>query len=165
MKILQRKKVNILLALTIIGALISQSFNIQQPKPKKLTNIKVFPSTATFDEVDHAMDEFKVELGVKCNYCHAPEKDNPRKMDMASDANPIKSVAREMIRMTNEMNQKYIATIKHTESDSTKIQLITCNTCHRGVPKPFGKPLPAPSPLPSGQWQNQGFKPNGVVGK
>ena len=63
-----RKKINLLLALTVAGALISQSFNIQQPKPKKLTNIKVFPSTATFDEVDHAMDQFKVDLGVKCNY-------------------------------------------------------------------------------------------------
>jgi hypothetical protein len=160
-----RKKINLLLCLTIVGALISQSFNIQQPKPKKLTNIKVFPATATFDEVDHAMDQFKVDLGVKCNFCHAPEKDNPRKMDMASDANPVKSIARDMIRMTNEMNQKYIATIKHTESDSAKIQLITCNTCHRGVPKPFGKPLPAGPPPPPGEWPNQGPKPNGVVGK
>lgn len=158
-----RKKLNILLGLTVAGALIVQSFNIQQPEPKKLKNIKVFPSTATYKEVDHAMDQYKVDLGVKCNYCHAPEKDNPRKMDMPSDANPMKEVAREMIRMTNEMNQKYIATIKHTESDSTKIQLITCNTCHRGVPKPFGKPLP---PSPS-QWPNQGPgpKPNGIVGK
>ena len=160
-----RKKIKLLLALTIVGALVSQTFNIQQPTPKKLTNIKVFPATATFDEVDHAMDQFKVDLGVKCNYCHAPEKDNPRKMDMPSDANPVKSIARDMIRMTNEMNQKYIATIKHTESDSTKIQLITCNTCHRGAPKPFAKPLPAPPPPPPGQWPNQAPKPNGVVGK
>ena len=164
-----RKKLNILLGLTIAGALIAQSFNIQQPKPKKLVNIKVFPATATYEQVDHAMDHYKVDLGVKCNYCHAPEKDNPRKMDMPSDANPMKEVAREMMRMTNEMNQKYISAIKHPESDSTKIQMITCNTCHRGVPKPFGKPLPAPPPPPPGQWPNQGAnqgpKPNGTVGK
>lgn len=160
-----RKKINILLGLTIAGALITQSFNIQQPEPKKLKNIKVFPATATYREVDHAMDQFKVDLGVKCNYCHAPEKDNPRKMDMPSDENPVKNIARDMIRMTNEMNQKYLATIKHAESDSSKIQLITCNTCHRGAPKPFGKPLPAP-PAP-GQWPNQAQapKPNGTVGK
>jgi hypothetical protein len=160
-----RKKINILLALTVVGALLAQSFNSQQPKPKKLTNIKVFPTTATFDQVDHAMDQYKVDLGVKCNYCHAPEKDNPRKLEMASDANPMKDVARGMMRMTNEMNQKYISTIKHPESDSAKIQMITCNTCHRGVPKPFGKSLPAPPPPPPGQGPNQGPKPNGTVGK
>ena len=160
-----RKKINLLLALTVAGALISQSFNIQQPKPKKLTNIKVFPSTATFDEIDHAMDQFKVDLVVKCNYCHAPEKDNPRKMDMASDANPNKDIARDMIRMTEEMNKKYIATIKHTESDTSKLQLVTCNTCHRGAPKPFAKPLPAPPPPPPGQGPGQWPKPNGTSGK
>ena len=143
-----RKKLNYLLVITIAGALITQSFNVQQQPVKKLKNIKVFPATATYQEVDHAMDQFKVDLGVKCNYCHAPEKDNPRKMDMPSDDNPKKDIAREMIRMTDEMNKKYISSIKHTESDTAKIQVVTCNTCHRGAPKPFGKPLPAPPPPP-----------------
>lgn len=145
-----RKKLNFLLAITIAGALITQSFNVQQQQPKKLKNIKVFPATATFQEVDHAMDQFKVDLGVKCNYCHAPEKDNPRKMDMSSDDNPKKDIARNMIRMTEELNKKYISTINHAESDTAKIQQVTCNTCHRGAPKPFGKPLPAPPPPAQG---------------
>ena len=143
-----RKKLNLLLGITIAGAFIAQSFSIQQQQQKKLQNIKVFPATATYEQVDHAMDQYKVDLGVKCNYCHAPEKDNPRKMDMPSDANPKKDIARDMIRMTDEMNKKYIATIKHTESDTTKIQLVTCNTCHRGVAKPFGKPAAAPQQAP-----------------
>ncbi len=154
-----RKKGKFLLGITIVGALMAQSFNIQQQQPKKLKNIKVFPATATYEQVDNAMDDFKADLGVKCNYCHAPEKDNPRKMDMPSDANPKKDIARDMMRMTDEMNKKYIASIKHTEQDTAKIQLVTCNTCHRGVPKPFGKPMPAfgpppgqgPKPAPSGR--------------
>lgn len=150
-----RKKLNLLLGITIVGALMIQSFNVQQQQPKKLKNIKVFPATATYEEVDNAMDQFKVDLGVKCNYCHAPEKDNPRRNDLPSDANPKKDIARDMMRMTDEMNKKYIATIKHTEQDTAKIQLVTCNTCHRGVAKPFGKPvLPAPPPA-------QGAKPAG----
>ena len=128
-----RKKGYLLLGIMIVGALMIQSFNIQQQQPKKLKNIKVFPATATYQEVDHAMDQYKVDLGVKCNYCHAPDKENPRKNDM---------------RMTNEMNAKYIATLKHTDQDTSKIQLITCNTCHRGVPKPFGKPVVATPPPP-----------------
>lgn len=55
---------------------------------------------------------------------------------MASDENPLKEVSRQMMRMTEEMNKKYIATMPH--SDTSKVQLITCNTCHRGAPKPFG---------------------------
>lgn len=144
MKFLNRKKTHLLLILTIGTALLVQSFSYHQPQPKKLKNIKVFPVTATFQEVDHAMDQYKVDLGVKCNYCHAPEKDNPRKMDMASDANPVKEIARDMIRMTDEMNKKYIANIKHVQGDTSNIQLVTCNTCHRGVPKPFGKAIQAP---------------------
>ena len=56
------------------------------------------------------MDQFKVDLGVKCNYCHAPSKENPKKLDMASDANPKKDISRDMMRMTAEMNKKYIVT-------------------------------------------------------
>lgn len=106
-----------------------------QPQPKKLKNIKVFPSTATYREVDEAMDQFKVDLGVKCVYCHAPSKENNRKLDMASDDNPKKEITRNMMRMTEEMNKKYMSTIPH--NDTTKIQLVTCNTCHRGAAKPF----------------------------
>ncbi len=120
-------------------AIITISFKPIQPEPKKLKNIKVFPATATYREVDHAMDQFKVDLGVKCNYCHAPSKENPKKLDMASDANPKKDISRDMMRMTAEMNKKYIATIPHV--DSIKVQLITCNTCHRGSAKPFGNVL------------------------
>jgi len=132
-----------------MGTLVTQSFNVQQQQPKKLKNIKVFPASATYDQVDHAMDQFKVDLGVKCNYCHAQEKDNPRKNDLPSDDNPKKDIARQMMRMTDEMNKKYIATIKHTEQDTAMIQLVTCNTCHRGVPKPFGKLVAAPAPPPA----------------
>jgi hypothetical protein len=144
-----KKKLNFILCLTIMGTLVTQSFNVQQQQPKKLKNIKVFPASFTYEQVDHAMDEFKVDLGVKCNYCHAPEKDNPRKNDFPSDDNPKKDIARQMMRMTDEMNKKYMATIRHTEQDTAMIQLVTCNTCHRGVPKPFGKPLVAPAPLPA----------------
>ncbi|MDE3251701.1 MAG: c-type cytochrome [Bacteroidota bacterium] len=147
-----RKKMVLLLGATIVTALMTQSFNYtQQQQERKLQNIKVFPSTMTYREVDHAMDQFKAALGVKCNFCHAPDKDNPRRMDMPSDANPMKNVAREMLRMTMEMNEKYMASIKHPESDTTQIQHITCNTCHRGATKPFGQPLVAPGPGGGGQ--------------
>lgn len=130
-----KKKLFLVGSFTIAVAVLNFSFKPIQPEPKKLKNIKVFPATATYREVDHAMDQFKVDLGVKCNYCHASSKENPKKLDMASDENPKKDITREMMRMTAEMNKKYIAAIPH--ADSIKVQLITCNTCHRGATKPF----------------------------
>lgn len=148
------KKIVILSSLIIVGTTTILSFKErEQPQPKKLKNLKVFPATATYQQVDHAMDQFKVDLGVRCNYCHAPSKENPKKMDMASDENPLKEVSRQMMRMTEEMNKKYIATIPH--SDTTKVQLVTCNTCHRGAPKPFGTAPAIPQrPQKEGGQQN-----------
>ncbi len=148
-----RKKTIVVTAITLIVAITVFSFKPAQQEPKKLKNIKVFPATATFKEVDEAMDQLKIDLGVRCDYCHAHAKDNPRKMDMTSDENPKKDISRDMMRMTMEMNQKYMASIPH--ADTVKVQMITCNTCHRGAPKPFAKtpvmpapPKGTPPPLP-----------------
>ena len=99
-------------------------------------NLKVYPKDTKYDSLDHLMDYYKVALNVKCGYCHARSETNPKKLDMASDANPIKDVTRKMILMTNEMNEKYIHTINHPSTDSTAVQVVTCNTCHRGKVKP-----------------------------
>jgi hypothetical protein len=119
--------------LLVVGvAFLSQSFKAMPPDPE-LKNIKAFPSTMTYRQVDHEMDVFKVALGVKCNYCHVQTPPGtPR--DLASDANPKKEIARAMIRMTRDMNEKYMSTIAH--ADTASIQSITCNTCHRGAAKP-----------------------------
>ena len=141
MHFFKKKKFMLMTALTAVVALMVISFKPVDQQPKTLKNIKVFPASFTYEQVDHAMDQFKVDLGVKCGYCHAPSKDNPRKMDMASDENPRKNIARDMMRMTEELNKKYISLIPH--SDSVKVQMVTCNTCHRGAGKPFGAILPA----------------------
>jgi cytochrome c5 len=122
-------------AIVLTVAILSQSFKTASQRPeKKLKNIKAFPSSMTYEQVDHEMDKFKAALNVKCNYCHAQTKESAPKLDMASDDNPKKEIARSMIRMTMDMNQKYMSTIPH--SDTTNIQQITCNTCHRGQTKP-----------------------------
>ncbi len=52
-----------------------------------------------------------------CNYCHNPE-------NMASDEKYTKIVARQMIRMTQDINAKYANHVQGTG--------VTCWTCHRG---------------------------------
>ncbi len=92
-------------------------------------NLKVLPKNISHDSLEYLMRFYNVSLKVKCGYCHA-------KGSKESDVNPLKDVTRKMILMTDEMNAKYLKTIVHQPSDSTALQLVTCNTCHRGEAKP-----------------------------
>jgi len=84
------------------------------------------------------MDGFKEALGVKCNFCHAPEADSSsHHLDFASDAKPEKNIARHMMKMTAKINKKYFSFNKD-ESGNT-VPAISCITCHRGNPHPGDK--------------------------
>jgi hypothetical protein len=102
-----------------------------EPKTFKSKNLKVLPKNISYEELDSVMDSFKDALGVKCGHCHVPQKDNPRKMDFASDAKPEKEMARKMMRMTSRINRKYFS-----PSDGEAMIQVQCQTCHRGNAKP-----------------------------
>jgi predicted metal-binding protein len=68
----------------------------------------------TVKEIQVIMKTFTIGLGVKCSYCHAK--------DYASDEKAEKKTAREMIRMLDEMNEKYSMLEKKG----------TCYMCHHG---------------------------------
>lgn len=126
----------ILYTITLLGLIIiisSATMPGQQDEPKafKAQNLKVLPKNITHDELDSVMDGFKEALGVKCNHCHAARKDNPRKLDFASDEKPEKEMARRMLKMTAAINKKYF---RHSEGKA--MVQIQCKTCHRGKQKP-----------------------------
>lgn len=108
---------------------------IAASKPPKSThkNLKVLPKNISHDDLDKIMDEWKVALGVRCNFCHAPRKDDPKKMDFASDEKPEKEIARDMVRMTAKLNKKYF---HYKQSDSSSVAPVTCMTCHHGKEHP-----------------------------
>ena len=146
----QIKKTLLFGLLICLIALGVQSFKKQdhQQEPK-FKNLKVLPADISREKLDEIMDNFKVALGVKCGYCHAPSKDNPRKMDMASDDNPKKDIARDMMRMSMEINQKFFA-----DSVKAGIYKVSCATCHHGKAEPDISDLKkdahqAPPPPPS----------------
>lgn len=119
----------------LLGTVVMLSAFMPQQEPKqepKATNLKVLPKNISHDDLDKVMDGFKLALGVKCNYCHAPRKDNPKKLDFASDENPKKEVARDMMRMTNKINKKYF----HEKDKEGKLTNISCASCHNGKEEP-----------------------------
>jgi tetratricopeptide (TPR) repeat protein len=102
--------------------------------PDSLVNLKVLPRTMTPREVVDVMRGFTRALGVRCSTCHLGEEGQPlTSYDFVSDDRRGKVVAREMIRMTQAINEQTIARLP--ERPDTSVQ-VTCATCHRGVSRP-----------------------------
>jgi len=122
------------------------------PPPRALpapTNLKVLSKDLTGAQVQEIMEQWESALGVQCNSCHAEDRENtdpddrPR-LNYADDSKSMKSVARTMVKMTEEINSAYVAKI-----DSSGLP-VTCGTCHRGHlgPEPFVGPSERRSATP-----------------
>jgi hypothetical protein len=97
-------------------------------------NLQVLPPDISTKALNRIMvDEFQDDLGVTCNFCHAENKDT-KKPDYASDEKPEKEIARAMMRMTLNINEKYFEVKNPMIGDSTLA--ISCTTCHHGQPHP-----------------------------
>ena len=60
-------------------------------------------------------------------------KDNPRKIDYASDEKSEKNITREMFRMTGRINKKFFDYKKTAENP---VPPVGCVTCHNGKAHP-----------------------------
>lgn len=96
----------------------------QNANPVNLKVLKV----NTADDVNQIMRAFTAGLGVECSYCHAPNS-------YASDDNPKKEVARQMIRLTKGISMNFNDGKMH----------VSCYTCHRGQTKPATAPDSRPA--------------------
>jgi hypothetical protein len=101
-------------------------------------------------DMPRVMSRFNTALGVQCTYCHVAN-------DFASDANPKKDVARNMLRMMQLVADKFpdsgndFRNSRYLPFPEGK-QYVTCFTCHQGAavptsaaPDPKG-PARAPEP-------------------
>ncbi len=92
----------------------------QKRAPQAPKNLQVL----TVDDLRSGiMRKFAAALGGNCQTCHVPG-------DNASDENPHKVIARQMILMTREINAKFPDGKDH----------VTCYTCHRGQHEPAMEP-------------------------
>jgi len=124
--------ISLMRTLAILAMLVAPVGAQDAPKqdaPKKApppnpTNLKVL-KVATGAEVGQIMRTFTAGLGVQCIYCH--EQGN-----YASDENPKKATARQMIVMMQKINAGFADNKMH----------VSCYTCHRGEPEPKTAPEP-----------------------
>lgn len=113
------------------------TFDAQEEGPKP-TNLKVLPKNISAEELEGTMKAFNKSLGVKCGHCHAPKSNGEEGLDFASDENPKKDIARDMIKMTNKINKKYFK----YHDDEGMLKQIGCSTCHNGQAEPEIRRIP-----------------------
>ncbi len=100
-----------------------------KPEEDKIyKNLKVLSKKTTHDEMEKIMHDFNKDLGVKCNFCHARGENG--KLNFASDEKPEKDIARDMMKMTIQLNRKYFHVKRPAIGDTSSIA--TCYTCHHG---------------------------------
>jgi|SRR5437016_5220944 len=95
----------------------------RMPAPKNLKILK--PE----DNILAIMNGFRIALGQQCTFCHVGR-------DFASDENPKKAIARQMLLMLDDINTRF---------QDGKIH-VSCYTCHRGKNIPEMAPPPPPAP-------------------
>jgi hypothetical protein len=109
---------NLLLAALAVAALALAGRATADP-PVQFKNLQVLPKNIAKEDLKATMKAQARALGVDCDHCHdMPDADKDTKN---------KKVARDMMKMTNEINQKFL------KSATTHV---TCETCHRGKEKP-----------------------------
>lgn len=144
------------LAITSVISVVALTSMAPQQEKEGFKNVKVLPKSLTDQQLHGVMREWSISLGVRCNFCHAPNADG-KGLDFASDAKPEKETARYMLRMEQKINKKFFKATK----DSLGMVMeagINCNTCHHGTAHPElkvperqhgpGGPPPASTPAP-----------------
>ena len=104
--------------------------------PESLINVKVIPKNTPPIQVVAMMRNFAGALGVRCQYCHVGQEGQPLStFDFAKDEKRAKLVARQMMRMVEEINRR-VDTLPHDHDQPHDSLRVTCMTCHRGVSRP-----------------------------
>jgi tetratricopeptide (TPR) repeat protein len=102
--------------------------------PEKPKNIQVLPKDWPGKRLQPVMTGFTRALGVRCSYCHKGEEGKPLStFDFASDENPNKDRAREMMRMLGDINDH----LKKLQPSGDQRVNMWCHTCHHGQPRPM----------------------------
>jgi tetratricopeptide (TPR) repeat protein len=125
------KRLRALLASACFVALLSsllltEAADAQSRFPEEFKNLTIVPADIAPDTLQAMMISMADGLGVRCEFCHVREG---RRTDYASDENKHKKIARDMMRMTQKINDEFL-----TRPGGLKVE---CFTCHRGMKEPY----------------------------
>jgi cytochrome c553 len=129
---------HVLLALLLVAAM-APVLPAQPPATPQQPAIAEGPAITvltglTVPQFETEMRHFVQSLGFGCGGCHT-------RGSFASEDNPRKARAREMIEMTRRLNQRYFTGFTPPDGEST-LGRVTCFTCHQGETTPKSGPAP-----------------------
>ena len=131
------KKVYYLMFFVLGFGFATNTFALQVSPFDNPKNLKVLSKDITSSELRETMRGFAFSLGVRCTHCHVsetPEGADRPQMFFDRDDKENKRIAREMLRLVEEINSK----VENLERGETHdYQTVTCTTCHRGQNKPI----------------------------
>ena len=123
-------------ATTLALVLVASRTHAQAPgkwPPDSVVNLQVLAKTTPPVQVWGMMRNVASGLGVSCTFCHVGADTAPlAQIDFASDQKRTKLVARQMLKLVQEIN----ARLDTIPGRSTPAVSVTCVTCHRGVSRP-----------------------------
>lgn len=122
----------LVIAIVILAAATLSAQPPAQPNKVDTPTVKVLTGL-TVPEFEQEMQHFVQAIGVSCGGCHVGRG------NFASDDNPRKVKARQMIEMTKAINAQFFPA--HTPADGeSRLGRVTCFTCHQGDAKPKTAP-------------------------
>lgn len=131
-------KKTLLVTATFIFVIIA-SFAFSPKEEPRYKNLRILPKNVTHEQMDSVMHHFTASLNVKCNFCHVRNEDS-KQWDFASDDNKHKLVARNMMKMTQKINDKYFD-VTGAKNNLNAQLMVTCYTCHHGSKEPAVTPV------------------------
>jgi uncharacterized membrane protein len=135
---IHKKKSAVLLAMIAIVLLGTAA---TMPPKSTFRNLKVLPQDISEHQLDSIMDSYNRALKVNCDFCHSQETtafsmNTPTgQLDFAKDNN-MKEEARRMMRLNIDINKNYFNQDSTNKKADHLLNVVTCNTCHRGNPFP-----------------------------
>lgn len=122
----------------LVAAVFLLSVNyslIQAQIPDSFENLKVLPKDIKKSELVGMMKRFTSALGLRCVNCHVGDASKGfSSFDFASDEKELKSKARFMINMVEQINSDHLAKFDTSGREKVKVE---CVTCHRGQVRPI----------------------------
>ena len=97
--------------------------------PQRFENLKVLPASITRDSLVQVMRTMAGSLGMRCHNCHiGGDSITLQGVNWASDSMVTKRKAREMLKMTQQINAQFIANLEGRKAPNLRVE---CITCHR----------------------------------
>lgn len=137
-----------IIAVTSILTVTIMALSFRFTDPQLYKNLQALPKDISRSGMDSTMDHFCNSLKVTCGYCHVKDI-NTNDWDHASDVKSEKLMARDMIRMTDSINQKFFKP-EQPGFKNIVIQRVSCYSCHHGEHLPISIP---PVPQKKSPWE------------